>query len=452
MFRYAHYVPLRPAKTTFCLACMIKLSIQFGGKKGALHPFNRLHVKESGMNIAVRRHGAYWQARVRFRGADGTVQEKSKSLGIPCDASSRGKKVARAAAEKWVKDAGFVEVVEQNQATRLDCSAYTYCLNYFKSLVATQQIERRSYTSYKNNVRYVDLFFGEKRLQEITVTDVELYVSWLYDSGYSANTIKKAFNSFRSCTRHAVAIRDLQFDPCSSIKAPKGYLAPPNPLNEPSRKKLQVMLSALELSPMVLATYLAYYTGMRREECCGLKWKDLNLKAEDVTAHLCRAISYDGGKTYIKGLKNGKTRTVPVPTPLVDILKQWRSKYIEDCMLMGIAFNEDMYVIGDFSGEYLKPERITGWWKNHSEEWGLMGTQGKRPVFHDLRHTYATIAVRTMDIKSAQDILGHSDINMTMRYADTDMEQLQRAGRAIGEALNDANKDGAEILQLRRAV
>lgn len=404
------------------------------------------------MNIAVRRHGAYWQARVRFRGADGTVQEKSKSLGIPCDASSRGKKVARAAAEKWVKDAGFVEVVEQNQATRLDCSAYTYCLNYFKSLVATQQIERRSYTSYKNNVRYVDLFFGEKRLQEITVTDVELYVSWLYDSGYSANTIKKAFNSFRSCTRHAVAIRDLQFDPCSSIKAPKGYLAPPNPLNEPSRKKLQVMLSALELSPMVLATYLAYYTGMRREECCGLKWKDLNLKAEVVTAHLCRAISYDGGKTYIKGLKNGKTRTVPVPTPLVDILKQWRSKYIEDCMLMGIAFNEDMYVIGDFSGEYLKPERITGWWKNHSEEWGLMGTQGKRPVFHDLRHTYATIAVRTMDIKSAQDILGHSDINMTMRYADTDMEQLQRAGRAIGEALNDANKDGAEILQLRRAV
>lgn len=404
------------------------------------------------MNVAVRRHGAYWQARVRFRGADGTIQEKSKSLGIPCDTSNRGKKVAQAAAEKWVKDAGFVEVVEQNQATRLDCSAYTYCLNYFKSLVATQQIERRSYTSYKNNVRYVDLFFGEKRLQEITVTDVELYVSWLYDSGYSANTIKKAFNSFRSCTRHAVAIRDLQFDPCSSIKAPKGYLAPPNPLNEPSRKKLQVMLSALELSPMVLATYLAYYTGMRREECCGLKWKDLNLKAEDVTAHLCRAISYDGGKTYIKGLKNGKTRTVPVPTPLVDILKQWRSKYIEDCMLMGVAFTEEMYVIGDFSGEYLKPERITGWWKNHSEEWGLMGTQGKRPVFHDLRHTYATIAVRTMDIKSAQDILGHSDINMTMRYADTDMEQLQRAGRAIGEALNDAHKDGAEVLQLRRAV
>lgn len=57
-----------------------------------------------------------------------------------------------------------------------------------------------------------------------------------------------------------------------------------------------------------------------------------------------------------------------------------------------------------------------------------------------------------MDIKSAQDILGHSDINMTMRYADTDMEQIQRAGRAIGEALNDAHKDGAEVLQLRRAI
>ena len=109
------------------------------------------------MNIAVKRHGTFWQARVRFRGADGTIQEKSKSLGIPC-AGGRGKKVARAAAEKWVQDAGFVEVVEQSQATRLDCSAYTYCLNYFKSLVATQQIERRTYTSYKNSIRYIDLF------------------------------------------------------------------------------------------------------------------------------------------------------------------------------------------------------------------------------------------------------------------------------------------------------
>ena len=119
---------------------------------------------------------------------------------------------------------------------------------------------------------------------------------------------------------------------------------------------------------------------------------------------------------------------------------------------MGIAFNEEMYVLGDFSGEYLRPERITTWWKRHSEEWGLLGTQGRRPVFHDLRHTYATIAVRTMDIKSAQDILGHSDINMTMRYADTDLEQIQKAGKIIGEALNDVHKDGAEVLQMRRAI
>ena len=82
----------------------------------------------------------------------------------------------------------------------------------------------------------------------------------------------------------------------------------------------------------------------------------------------------------------------------------------------------------------------------------VLGTQGRRPVFHDLRHTYATIAVRTMDIKSAQDILGHSDINMTMRYADTDLEQIQKAGKIIGEALNDANKEGAEVLQMRRAI
>ena len=174
------------------------------------------------MNISVRLRGKVWQARVRYRGADGLIHEKHHSLSAPSDKTGRGKKTAMLEAEKWVKDAGFVEIVEQSQATRLDCSAYTYCLNYFKSLVATQQIERRTYTSYKNSIRYIDLFFGEKRLQDITITDVEMYVSWLYDSNYSANTIKKAFNGLRQCTRHAVAIRDLQYDPCASIKAPRG--------------------------------------------------------------------------------------------------------------------------------------------------------------------------------------------------------------------------------------
>lgn len=76
------------------------------------------------MNISVRLRGKVWQARVRYRGADGLIHEKHHSLSAPSDKTGRGKKTAMLEAEKWVKDAGFVEIVEQSQATRLDCSQH----------------------------------------------------------------------------------------------------------------------------------------------------------------------------------------------------------------------------------------------------------------------------------------------------------------------------------------
>ena len=70
-----------------------------------------------------------------------------------------------------------------------------------------------------------------------------------------------------------------------------------------------------------------------------------------------------------------------------------------------------------------------------------MGTQGKRPTFHDLRHTYATVAVRALNIKTAQDILGHADISMTMKYADTDLSQIVDAAGAMDKALSAPSGD-----------
>ena len=50
----------------------------------------------------------------------------------------------------------------------------------------------------------------------------------------------------------------------------------------------------------------------------------------------------------------------------------------------------------------------------------LTGTKGRRPVFHDLRHSYASYAIASgIDPVTVAGILGHSDPSITMRiYAD----------------------------------
>ena len=109
---------------------------------------------------------------------------------------------------------------------------------------------------------------------------------------------------------------------------------------------------------------------------------------------------------------------------------------LEQCLAAGIGFSADLYVCGEIDGRYLNPPRLTKWFTQHRSEWNLMGTQGKPVVLHGLRHTYATLAVRALNIKTAQSVLGHKDIQMTMDYADTTREDVKLARAPMADALS----------------
>ena len=113
------------------------------------------------------------------------------------------------------------------------------------------------------------------------------------------------------------------------------------------------------------------------------------------------------------------------------VMRSFRHRLEDECTETGAPFRSSFYVLGKADGSYLSPYVLTRWWAFHAREWGLVGTQGKTPVFHDLRHTFATVAVRNLDPKTAQSIMGHSNINMTMRYADTEESQVRAASRLL---------------------
>ena len=86
---------------------------------------------------------------------------------------------------------------------------------------------------------------------------------------------------------------------------------------------------------------------------------------------------------------------------------------------------------------------VTGAWKSPmalGQEWRafvrvakLVGSQGEPPRFHDLRHTFATMAISSgVDVKTVSAILGHSNAAMTLNvYAD---------------ALADSKKVGMDLM------
>ena len=305
-----------------------------------------------------------------------------------------------------------------------------YCINYLDRLAANGSIERSTRQVYGYMMRHVSDYFGERQISDLRAQDLEDWCQWMMrERGLSPASARKAYNLLAMCLRRALAVRDIDWSPTVAVKPPKTPPMSANPLTEESRQRLLRCLDCLRPTPCVMATRLALLTGMRRGEVCGLQWRDLEL--ERSCARVRRSIGVCKGGTYVKGTKTGEERRVPLVPDLQHLLVERMDDAREMCRIERLDWSGRHYVCGKPDGSYLSPTILTRWWQQHSTEWGLVGTQGRPPTFHDLRHTYATLAVRALDPKTAQSILGHSDINMTMRYADTEIDQVQAAAQSL---------------------
>lgn len=86
----------------------------------------------------------------------------------------------------------------------------------------------------------------------------------------------------------------------------------------------------------------------------------------------------------------------------------------------------------------MAPHTLSKAWKSIADSMGLVGTQGRRPTFHDLRHTFATYAISEgIDVKTVSSILGHSSAAMTLNiYASADPASKRAAVETIGNVMD----------------
>lgn len=138
------------------------------------------------------------------------------------------------------------------------------------------------------------------------------------------------------------------------------------------------------LRPMVLLTLK---TGLRRGEIFQLKWADVDLDRATLT------VRGDGAKS-------GKTRHIPITQQTVEVLRQWAGQ--SDCS--GLVFpNRDG----------AERDNVRKVWAKLLEDAGI-----KEFRWHDMRHDFASKLVTAgVDLNTVRELLGHSDLKMTLRYA-----------------------------------
>ena len=161
---------------------------------------------------------------------------------------------------------------------------------------------------------------------------------------------------------------------------------------------------------------LAIATGLRRGELLGLKWQDINFTTGTLQVRrILSRVPTQAAKrehTYVEAEpKTQKSRrNVVIASFALELLKQHRIQQLETKLEAGTAWQEHDYVFCTLVGTHLGPNHVV-------EEFKKLLKKAELPDirFHDLRHSAASLLLTAgVHPKIVQEILGHTQISMTM--------------------------------------
>ena len=189
---------------------------------------------------------------------------------------------------------------------------------------------------------------------------------------------------------------------------------------ERGEQKLLEQMAMEDGSLVSLGILVTLYTGLRIGEVCALQWKDISLEYSLITVRqtIFRIQEYDAPESEEAGrksrtrliLSSPKTEASRRKIPIADRLKTY---------MQGYRNKPETYLLTGTEG-YMEPRTFYGKYRRFLRECGLEAYN-----YHALRHTFATRCVESgADIKSLSEILGHSDVSVTLsRYVHPSMEQ-----------------------------
>lgn len=180
---------------------------------------------------------------------------------------------------------------------------------------------------------------------------------------------------------------------------------------------------------------LCLSTGLRLGEICALKWADIDM--EQMLLHVNRTVQ------RIE-IKNGATKTALLETPPKSAFSLREIPISKTLVSMLRAFQKrgQEYVL--CADRPMEPRT----YQNHFKAY-LREIDGGNHNFHILRHTFATNCIDNgMDVKSLSEILGHSDVQITLNhYVHPTMDTKRKYMNALSAIYNQFCSEGKEEAQ-----
>jgi len=177
-----------------------------------------------------------------------------------------------------------------------------------------------------------------------------------------------------------------------------------------SSDELREFLDATDSDRLYALYVLLGTTGMRRGEVLGLRWRDVDLDAAEL--HIVQTLTAVNYQLVFSTPKTKRSRRlISLDTDSVRIVRAHRRRQREERLAVGPAWNDEHdLVFCTEAGEPLNPDRVTHDFRTKSKR-----AKMKAIRLHDLRHTYATLALKAgVHPKVVSERLGHASVGITL--------------------------------------
>lgn len=304
---------------------------------------------------------------------------------------------------------------------------------------------------------------GKHRLDRLTPEHVERFYARLETEGLAPATVIQVHRILSRALKVAVQRGYAARNVASLVDPPSARPSEIEPLTLHDARRI-CQLAGKRRNGTRWSVALAL--GLRQGEALGLRWQYVDLDSHTLTVrwqlqrlawrHGCadpNACARDrhrsdcppgcsgharacpertGGGLRLTEVKSDKSRrTIAIPSSLVAALGAHRSAQLEERMAAGQAWQDGGFVWSQPNGRPVGAHADWAEWKSLLKEAGIRDAR-----VHDARHTAATILLaQGVDQRVVMEILGHSQISMTSRYAHVLPDVMTTAADRIGQAL-----------------
>jgi integrase len=156
-----------------------------------------------------------------------------------------------------------------------------------------RDLEEGSRRVIKHDLRPVRERLGSRKLQSVTRDDIEKFTDWMLSegrkrggTGLSPRTVQRTLATLQKACEDAIDERLITINPVRRVKRPK-QVKPVHELWSDEEAALFGKAAAADrLAPVITLQCL----GLRPEEVCGLRWRDVNLTAGTLSIRNARTL------------------------------------------------------------------------------------------------------------------------------------------------------------------